>query len=58
MLRRLARVLDPFHLPIVCKAGRKPLHDPRPLLHFPQQQPAPVTGDRSAVKPTRHLALI
>ena len=26
------------------KAGRKPLHDPRPLLHLPQQQPTAVAA--------------
>jgi hypothetical protein len=35
---------------MVAEAGRKPLHDPRPLLDLAQQQPSAVARDRPTVK--------
>jgi len=52
------RVLHLLWDPMVSKAGREALDDPRPLLHLAQQQPARVRGHRSPVKPAYHLALI
>jgi hypothetical protein len=44
-------VLDLFRLPMVGEAGRKPLDDPRSLLHLAQQQPSAVARDRPTLKP-------
>jgi hypothetical protein len=51
-------VLNALGLPVVPKAGRKLTDNPRPLLHFAQQQPAGVARDRSAVKSTPHFTLV
>ena len=52
------RVLNPFLLPMVAEAARKLRYDLRSLFHFPQQQPPRVAGDRSALKPAPHFALV
>ena len=44
------RVLDVLRPPMVREACREPLHDPRAPFHLPQQQPAPVTGERAPVE--------
>ena len=54
----LDRVLHLPRRPMVLKTSRKPLDDSRLLFHLPQQQPARVRGDRTAVKPPHHLPWI